>query len=76
MNAQEAMAIIRSGKNGSQILDLLDKIVSLSDVEETSSEVSEEIVFADWHFLNCPPYAHSIRRMGYYFGSSLKTYDF
>ena len=47
MNAQEAMAIIRSGKNGSQILDLLDKIVSLSDVEETASEVSEEIVFAD-----------------------------
>jgi hypothetical protein len=47
MNAQEAMAIIRSGKNGSQILDLLDKIVDLSAVEETSSEVSEEIVFAD-----------------------------
>jgi hypothetical protein len=47
MNTQEAMAIIRTGKNGSQILDLLDKIVALSDVEETSSEVSDEIMFAD-----------------------------
>jgi hypothetical protein len=47
MNAQEAMALIRTGKSGSQILDLLDKIVSLSDVEETSSEVSDEIMFAD-----------------------------
>jgi hypothetical protein len=47
MNAQEAMALIRTGKSGSQILDLLDKIVSLSNSEESESEVSEEIVFAD-----------------------------
>ncbi len=38
MSREEALAIVRSGKNGSQILDLLDKVSSpcTDAVEEVS----------------------------------------
>lgn len=45
MSREEALAIIKSGKNGSEILSLLDKVTSLCSPE---SEVDPE--FSDVEF--------------------------
>jgi hypothetical protein len=40
MSREEALIIIRSGKNGNQILDLLDKVSSLcTDADEEVSDL-------------------------------------
>jgi hypothetical protein len=40
MSYQEALAILRSGKNGTDILNLLDKVSTiLSDTAEVESDV-------------------------------------
>jgi hypothetical protein len=42
MSHQEALAILRSGKNGTDILNLLDKVSTLySDVPDVDPELSD-----------------------------------
>jgi hypothetical protein len=42
MSREEALVLIRSGKTGNQILDILEKISSFSvDVEQDEVEVSD-----------------------------------
>lgn len=42
MSHQEALAILRSGKNGNDILNLLDKVSTLySEVSEVDPELSD-----------------------------------
>jgi hypothetical protein len=45
MGYEEAMAVIRSGKNGSQILDLLDKIATLS-TDDSDDDIGDSVEFS------------------------------
>ena len=46
MTKEQAITLIRSAKDGSEMLDLLDKISALSSLPETESEFPE-LEFAD-----------------------------
>ena len=64
MSREEALIIIRSGKNGNQILDLLDKVSSLcTDADEEVSDLE----FAEWRSKNCPLRPISATEVGYYY---------
>jgi hypothetical protein len=47
MSRQEALAIIRSGKNGTQILDLLEKVSTLCPTETTTNSEFDDLQFND-----------------------------
>ena len=41
MTKQEALQIIKSGKNGTQILDLLDKVSTMCEVSTEENEYND-----------------------------------
>ncbi|QGT54291.1 hypothetical protein b3_0033 [Synechococcus phage B3] len=47
MSREEALVIIRSGKNGTQILDLLDKVATLCPTESTVDSEFSDVKFND-----------------------------
>lgn len=49
MSREEAIAIVRSGKNGAQILDLLEKVSTLCTTDSTDDSEFSDVQFNDWY---------------------------